>query len=66
MVAAANGLCDKFAAAQMPGPAHALVDGNLLPPDMPLPATALVKGDGRSISIAGFHYRQNGTRSNHV
>ena len=36
----------------MPGPAHALVDGNLLPPDMPLPATALVKGDGRSISIA--------------
>ena len=52
MVAAANGLCDQFAAAQMPGPAHALVDGNLLPPDMPLPATALVKGDGRSLSIA--------------
>ena len=52
MAAAANGLCDQFAAAQMPGPAHALVDGNLLPPDMPLPATALVKGDGRSLSIA--------------
>ncbi len=52
MVAAANGLCDQFAAAQMPSPAHALVDGNLLPPDMPLPATALVKGDGRSLSIA--------------
>ena len=52
MVAAAKGLCDQFAAAQMPGPAHALVDGNLLPPDMPLPATALVKGDSRSLSIA--------------
>ena len=52
MVAAAKGLCDQFAAAQMPGPAHALVDGNLLPPDMPLSATALVKGDSRSLSIA--------------
>ena len=52
MVAAVNGLCGQFAAAQMPGPAHALVDGKLLPPDMPLPATALVKGDGRSLSIA--------------
>jgi len=52
MVAAANGLCDQFTAAQMPRPAHALVDGNLLPPDLPLPATALVKGDSRSLSIA--------------
>ena len=52
MVAAANGLCDQFTAAQMPGPVHALVDGNLLPPDMPLPATAIVKGDSRSLSIA--------------
>ena len=52
MVAVADGLCDQFADAQMPGPEHALVDGNLLPPDMPLPATALVKGDTRSLSIA--------------
>ena len=52
MVAAANGICTQFAAAQMPAPTHALVDGNLLPPDMPLPATALVKGDSRSLSIA--------------
>ena len=52
MVAAANGLCDQFSAAQIPGPAHALVDGNLLPPDMPLSATALVKGDSRSLSVA--------------
>ena len=52
MLAAASGLCDQFAAAQLSGPVHALVDGNLLPPDMPLPATALVKGDCRSLSIA--------------
>ncbi len=52
MVAAANGLCDQFAAAQVTRPVHALVDGKLLPPDMPLPATAIVKGDSRSVSIA--------------
>ena len=45
-------LCEQFVVAQMPDPAHALVDGNLLPPAMPLPATALVKGDSRSLSIA--------------
>ena len=52
MVIAATGLCDQFIAAKLPRPVHALVDGNLLPPDMPLPATALVKGDSRSVSIA--------------
>ena len=52
MVAAVNGLCDQFTAAQMPSPQHALVDGNLLPPNMPVPATALIKGDSRSLSIA--------------
>ena len=52
MVAATSGRCDQFNAAQLPGPVHALVDGNLLPPDMPLPATALTKGDSRSLSIA--------------
>ena len=52
MVIAATGLCDQFTAAQMPRPAHALVDGNLLPTNMPVPATALVKGDSRSLSIA--------------
>ena len=30
----------------------ALIDGNRLPPDLPLPATALVKGDSKSVSIA--------------
>jgi ribonuclease HII len=33
-------------------PGHALVDGNRLPEGLPCPATAVVKGDGRSVSIA--------------
>ncbi|MEM1067241.1 MAG: ribonuclease HII [Pseudomonadota bacterium] len=33
-------------------PHHALIDGNLVPRDAPLPCTALVKGDARSVSIA--------------
>ena len=40
------------AVAALPGkPDHALVDGNALP-DLPCPATALVKGDARALSIA--------------
>ncbi|MEM6904320.1 MAG: ribonuclease HII [Pseudomonadota bacterium] len=34
------------------GEAHLLIDGNRVPPGLPLPATAVVKGDGRSLSIA--------------
>ena len=52
MTAALAGLFDKFTIAGLPAPVHALVDGNLLPPNMPLPATALIKGDSRSLSIA--------------
>lgn len=33
-------------------PDHALIDGNALPADLPCPADALVKGDGRCLSIA--------------
>lgn len=33
-------------------PAHALVDGNRLPDGLPCPGTTVVKGDGRSLSIA--------------
>lgn len=33
-------------------PAHALIDGNRLPEGLPCPATAVIKGDGRSLSIA--------------
>ncbi|KQI70208.1 ribonuclease HII [Loktanella sp. 3ANDIMAR09] len=33
-------------------PDFALIDGNLLPRDMPCPATTIIKGDSRSLSIA--------------
>ena len=52
MVMAASKLADKMVKAGWRAPVHALVDGNLLPPNMPLPATALIKGDSRSLSIA--------------
>ena len=52
MVMAASKLADKMVKAGWDAPVHALVDGNLLPPNMPLPATALIKGDSRSLSIA--------------
>lgn len=35
-----------------PAPDYVLIDGNLLPKDLHLPATALVKGDAKSLSIA--------------
>jgi ribonuclease HII len=41
------------AVARLPvAPAHALVDGNGLPPGLPCPASAVVGGDGLSLSIA--------------
>ena len=52
MVMVASKLADKMVKAGWGAPAHALVDGNLLPPNMPFPATALIKGDSRSLSIA--------------
>lgn len=33
-------------------PDHLLIDGNMIPRGLTLPATAVVKGDGRSLSIA--------------
>jgi ribonuclease HII len=33
-------------------PAHVLVDGTMIPRDLRLPATPLIKGDARSLSIA--------------
>ncbi len=33
-------------------PHHALIDGNRIPPDLTMPATAVVKGDTISLSIA--------------
>jgi ribonuclease HII len=41
------------ALARLPvAPSHALVDGNGLPPGLPCPASAVVGGDGLSLSIA--------------
>ena len=39
-------------AALDPAPDFLLIDGNLLPRDLALPAEAVVKGDARSVSIA--------------
>ena len=33
-------------------PDHLLIDGNMIPKGLTLPATSLIKGDGRSVSIA--------------
>ena len=33
-------------------PDHVLIDGNILPKELPCPAEAIVGGDGRSVSIA--------------
>ena len=33
-------------------PDHVLIDGNLIPRDLPIPATAVIKGDAKSLSIA--------------
>lgn len=38
--------------ALLPLPDHALVDGNRLPADLPCPATAVIKGDALSLSVA--------------
>jgi ribonuclease HII len=50
----ANDLAMRRALAALPGPApdHVLIDGNRIPPDWPGSATALVKGDALSVSIA--------------
>jgi len=46
-------LAMRRAAAALPlAPAAFLVDGNRLPPGLPAPALAVVKGDARSLSIA--------------
>ena len=37
---------------ELPIPDHILIDGNKLPPNLPSPATAIIKGDTKSASIA--------------
>jgi ribonuclease HII len=53
MAAAVTSLIADLRKAGFAGPCHALVDGNIVPPDMPCPSTAVVRGDARSLSIAG-------------
>lgn len=45
---------------------HALVDGNALPPDLPCPATTIIKGDGRSLSIAAASIAAKVGRDEHM
>ena len=53
MAEAAAGVIEKMAKAGINGPTHALVDGPLLPKHMPCASTAVIRGDSRSLSIAG-------------
>ncbi len=43
---------ERAVAALNPAPDYLLIDGNLIPRDLTIPAQAVVKGDGRSVSIA--------------
>ncbi len=43
---------ERAVAALDPQPDYLLIDGNLIPRDLRIPAEAVVKGDGRSLSIA--------------
>lgn len=45
---------------------HVLVDGNKIPRDMQSPATAIVKGDGKSQSIAAASILAKVTRDRHM
>ena len=47
-------------------PAHALIDGNRLPAGLRCPATPVVKGDGRSLSIAAASIVAKVTRDRHM
>jgi ribonuclease HII len=40
------------AVANLSIPNHILIDGNKIPPNLTAPATAVIKGDGKSVSIA--------------
>ena len=53
MAEAAAGLIEQMSKAGISGPTHALVDGPLLPKEMPCASTAVIRGDSRSLSIAG-------------
>ncbi len=52
ILAAAHLAMHRAVAALACAPAALLIDGNRLPADLPCPATAVVRGDARSLSIA--------------
>ncbi|WP_278922021.1 MULTISPECIES: ribonuclease HII [Pseudophaeobacter] len=43
---------ERAVAGLSPAPDYLLIDGNLIPKDLEIPAEAVVKGDGKSVSIA--------------
>jgi ribonuclease HII len=45
-------------------PTHCLVDGNKLPADLPCPATSIIGGDAKSLSIAAASILAKVTRDN--
>jgi ribonuclease HII len=47
-------------------PNHALIDGNAIPPGLACPATALVKGDARSLSISAASIMAKVVRDRHM
>ena len=53
MAEAARGVISRLQDAGFAGPAYALIDGPLLPKDMPCPSQPVVRGDNKSLSIAG-------------
>mgnify|MGYP001288786041 CR=1 FL=1 len=53
MAEAASGVIEQMARADIAGPNHALIDGPLLPQEMPCASTAVIRGDNQSLSIAG-------------
>ena len=48
----ASHLAMERAVAGLGGVDHALIDGNMIPRDLTVPATTVIKGDARSLSIA--------------
>jgi ribonuclease HII len=52
MAEAARGVISQLQGAGFVGPAYALIDGPLLPKNMPCPSQPVVRGDSKSLSIA--------------
>ena len=53
MAEAAAGVLEQMDKAGITGLTHAFIDGPLIPSEMPCPSTAVIRGDSRSLSIAG-------------